>query len=144
MTEEENIQATGAEIVQAVEEVVTAALERMDRGTHPPQAGENAARLRWLVSMLEAYRAAPNGAPERRFVDWLIQTSRQAAERRPDEKLFHNLTVLRYIVDPRPRQERIIDVLGLETRHRYREAEREAQERLAVLAFGIDGIQWAE
>lgn len=144
MTEEETIQATGEEIAQAVEEAVTAALERMDRGTHPPQTGENAARLRWLVSMLEAYRAAPSGTPERRLVDWLIQSSGQAAERRPAEKLYHNFAVLRYIVAPRPRQERIIDALGLETRHRYREAEREAQERLAVLAFGIDGIQWAE
>lgn len=142
MTDAEIIQATETEIAQAVGEAVTENLNR--HFAEPSPAKENAARLRWLVSMLEAYRAAQDGTPERRLVDWLIQSSRAAAGRRPQEKRLHNLLVLRYIVDPRPRQDRIIDALGLETRHKYREAERAALERLAVLAFGIDGIQWKE
>ena len=144
MTDYEIIQATETEIAQAVRDAVTEQLNRLFQKAHPAPASENAARLRELVSMLEAYRATPDGAPERRLVDWLIQYSRRAAGDSREGRLLHNLMVLRYIVDPRPRQERIIDALGLETRHKYREAEREALERLAVLAFGIDGIQWKE
>lgn len=140
MTDEEIIGATAHCIAATVEAAVYGKLREM----HPAPANENAARLRELVSMLEAYRATPDGAPERCLVDWLIQSSRRAAGDSREGKLLHNLMVLRYIVDPRPRQDRIIDALGLETRHKYREAEREALERLAVLAFGIDGIQWKE
>lgn len=144
MTDCEIIQATETEIAQAVREAVTEQLNRLFQEAHQSPARENAARLRWLVSMLEAYRAMPDGTPERRLVDWLIQSSRQAAGDSREGKLLHNLVVLRYIVDPRPRQERIIDALGLETRHKYRETERAALEQLAILAFGIDGIQWKE
>lgn len=135
---------TESEIIQATANYAAAAVGERLREMDPHPAGENAARLRWLTSTLDTYRAAPDGAPARRLVDWLIQSSRQAAERSREGKRLHNLTVLRYIVNPRPKQENIMDALGLETRGRYRAAERAALERLAVLAFGIDGVQWKE
>lgn len=136
---------TEQEIIQSVRETAAAVVrEKFERERPGPPPGGSGDNLRWLASTLDAYRAAPDGAPSRRFVDWLIAYSREAVGRSGRGKQLHNLAVLRYIVDPRPKQESIIDALALENRDRYRKAERAALERLAVFTFGADGVPWKE
>lgn len=95
----------------------------------------------WLLHTLEAYRDTPPDTPERRFIDRLISASRRAAGSRPEEKRLHNLAVLRYITDTKPSKLRICEALHV-GRQSYEAITEQAVERLLILAFGTDGIDW--
>lgn len=94
----------------------------------------------WLLHTLETYRDTPPDAPERKFIDRLINLSRRAAVDE-QEKQYHNLVVLRYITDTRPSKLRICKALHV-GRQGYEAVTDHAIDRLLVLAFGIDGINW--
>lgn len=98
-------------------------------------------RKYWLLHTLEAYRDTPPEMPERRFIDRLISVSRRAAGNRPEEKRLHNLAVLRYITDTRPSKLRICEAMHV-GRQSYEAITEQAVERLLILAFGVDGIDW--
>lgn len=95
----------------------------------------------WLLHTLESYRDTPPGEPGRRFIDRLIEGSRNAAGDSPEEKRLHNLIVLRYITGTRPTTQRICAALHV-GRQSYEIVTGHAIDRLLVLAFGIDGINW--
>lgn len=94
----------------------------------------------WLTHRLETYRDTPPDAPERKFIDRLIDTSRRAAVGE-QEKQYHNLLVLRYITDTRPPKLRICAALHV-GRQSYEIITEHAIDRLLVLAFGLNGIDW--
>lgn len=111
----------------------------------------------WLLDALETYRDTPPGTGKRRFIDWLMGRSRDAAKREAangDEtgKKYHNLIALRYIADSRPSKLKICKTLHIgraaKTRHKgrtvqcYEAVTENAVDRLLVLAFGVDGIDW--
>lgn len=101
---------------------------------------------------LEAYRDAPPDDGKRRFVDWLMKRSLHAAQNDPEGKKYHNLIVLRYISSTKRAKKPICDALHIgranKTKHKgvemqyYEAATDNAIDRLLVLAFGIDGIEW--
>lgn len=98
-----------------------------------------------LLDMLETYRDTPPGEPGRRFIDRLIEGSRNAAGDSPEEKRLHNLIVLRYITGTRPTTQRICAALHMgRQRANYEAVTANAVDRLLVLAFGADGIDWNE
>lgn len=101
---------------------------------------------------LEAYRDAPPDDGKRRFVDWLMKRSLQAAQNDPHGKKYHNLIVLRYISSTKRAKKPICDALHIgrasKTTHKGREVQcyeavtDNAIDRLLVLAFGVEGIDW--
>lgn len=101
---------------------------------------------------LEAYRDAPPDDAGRRFVDWLMKRSLQAAQNDPEGKKYHNLIVLRYISSTKRAKKPICDALHIgracKTTYKGREiqsyeaATNNAIDRLLVLAFGAGGIDW--
>lgn len=95
----------------------------------------------WLLHTLEGYRDTPQDAPERKFIDRLIGASRRAAGNSPEEKRLHNLAVLRYITDTRPSKQHICKALHV-GRQTYEIGTAHAIDRLLVLAFGFNGINW--
>ena len=98
----------------------------------------------WLLHLLETYRDTPPDKPERAFIDRLIKLSRRAAISE-QEKQYHNLMVLRYITDTRPAVSRICDVLSIgRGKANFETVSGHAVDRLLVLAFGIDGINWED
>lgn len=111
----------------------------------------------WLLDALETYRDTPPGAGKRRFVDWLMERSRDAAKREAANgddtgKKYHNLIALRYIADSHPSKLKICKALHIgrasKTRHKgrsvqcYEAVTDNAIDRLLVLAFGVNGIEW--
>lgn len=96
----------------------------------------------WLLHTLETYRDTPQDAAERKFIDRLINKSRHAATNE-QEKQYHNLIVLQYITDTRPAVQRICAALHIgRSKTNYETVTGHAIDRLLVLAFGIDGINW--
>lgn len=107
---------------------------------------------RIVRAALEAYRDAPPDDAGRRFVDWLMKRSLQAAQNDPDGKKYHNLIVLRYISSTKRAKKPICDALHISrasvTTYKGREiqsyeaATNNAIDRLLVLAFGAGGVDW--
>lgn len=96
----------------------------------------------WLLHLLETYRDTPPDKPERAFIDRLIKISRRAAVD-VQERQYHNLVVLRYITGTRPAMWRICDALQIKRdKANFETVSGHAVDRLLVLAFGIDGINW--
>lgn len=97
----------------------------------------------WLLHTLETYRDTPPDTPNRRFIDALINRSRRAAGDE-QEKRYHNLIVLRYITNTRPAVQRICAALHIgRSKANYETITGQAVDRLLVLAFGVDGIDWS-
>lgn len=97
----------------------------------------------WLLDALETYRDTPPDTPKRAFIDRLIEASRRAAGSNQTEKQYHNLVVLRYITDTRPSVQRICKALHIgRQRENYEAVTANAVDRLLVLAFGANGINW--
>lgn len=97
----------------------------------------------WLLHTLETYRDAPPEAAERKFIDRLIDKSRRAAGNRPEEKKYHNLIVLRYITGTQPSKQKICALLHIARQSAvYETVTGHAVDRLLVLAFGANGIDW--
>lgn len=105
-----------------------------------------------LVEALESYRDTPPDARKRRFVDWLMKRSLKDAQNDPEGKKYHNLIVLRYISSTRRAKKPICDALHIGracmTTHKgnkvqcYEAVTDNAIDRLLVLAFGVDGVDW--
>lgn len=95
----------------------------------------------WLTDTLENYRDTPPEAWKRDYVDRLIAGSRRAAGGNETEKKYHNLIVLRYITNTLPPKLKICKALHV-GRQNYETETAHAIDRLLVLAFGIDGIDW--
>lgn len=95
----------------------------------------------WLLDALEKYRDTPPDTFKRAFIDRLIKISQRTAGNDETEKKYHNLIVLRYITDTRPQGYRICKALHI-GRDNYEEVTANAIDRLLVLAFGTDGIDW--
>ncbi len=100
-------------------------------------------RRGWLFYALETYRDTPQEVARRQFIDRLMVLSRNAARNDPQEKKYHNLAVLRYVTDTQPAKLRICAALHI-GRQAYEIALGHAVDRLAVLAFGANGIDWTE
>lgn len=97
----------------------------------------------WLVNTLESYRDLPFESVSRAFIDRLIEISRQSAGADETEKQYHNLIVLRYLTDTRPSVQRICNALHMgRQRENYEAVTSKAIDRLLILAFGVDGIDW--
>ena len=94
----------------------------------------------WLLHMLETYRDMPPSKPEREFIDRLIDRSRQAADN-TEEKRLHNLIALQYITVSRQSKSRVCDLLHM-GRQSYEIITEHAVDRLLILAFGLNGINW--
>lgn len=107
-----------------------------------------------IVEALKAYRDTPPDDAVRRFIDWLMKKSLRSAQNDPDGKKYHNLIVLRYISSTKRSKKAICDALHIgracKTTHKGREMQcyeavtDSAIDRLLVLAFGMDGIDWDE
>lgn len=95
----------------------------------------------WLTDALENYRDTPPEAWKRAYIDRLIDGSRRAVGGNEAEKKYHNLIVLRYITDTRSPKLKICKALHI-GRQTYETETTHAIDRLLVLAFGIDGIDW--
>lgn len=98
-------------------------------------------RKQWLLNALEEYRDTPPDAPKRAFIDRLIEASRCFIGNNKTDKQYHNLIVLRYITDTRPSVLKICKALHI-GRSNYGAVTANAIDRLLVLAFGTDGINW--
>lgn len=97
----------------------------------------------WLVDTLEAYRNVPHCAPKRIFIDKLIATSNQAACHSEEDKRYHNLVVLRYLTDTQLSVHKICKALRIgRDKENYDHITENAIDRLLILAFGLDGINW--
>lgn len=97
----------------------------------------------WLLDMLEKYRDTPKNAPKRIFVDKIIEVSRRAAEYSAEDKQYHNLVVLRYLVDTPISVNQICKALRIgRQKENYERITGYAIDRLLVLTFGADGINW--
>lgn len=112
-------------------------------GTHTdaPELIQAQTYRRILSDALTAYRDAQDGTPARRFVDKLLQRSRDAAGQSRSGKRLHNLAVLQYIATPAPPENDIKQAFAFKTAHKLHLEEAKAFDRLAVLAFGFCGIE---
>lgn len=98
----------------------------------------------WLLHTLETYRDTPPDTTQRNFIDNLINVSRHAVYNE-QEKRYHNLIVLRYIIDTRPSFQRICAALHTQrNKSNFELVTDKAIDRLLVLAFGLNGINWGE
>lgn len=98
---------------------------------------------RWLVNTLESYRDLPSESSSRAFIDRLIEISRQSVGADEAEKQYHNLIVLRYITDTHPSVQKICNALHMgRQRDNYEAVTAKAVDRLMILAFGVDGMDW--
>ncbi len=98
---------------------------------------------RWLIDMLEAYRDTPHDAPKRIFIDKLIEISNRAARNSEEDKRYHNLVVLRYLTDTQLPVQQICKALRIgRKKENYNHITEKAIDRLLVLVFGVDGINW--
>ena len=98
----------------------------------------------WLLHTLETYRDTPPDTMQKKFIDNLINVSRHAVENE-QERRYHNLIVLRYIIDTQPSFQRICAALRTSrNKSNFERVTDEAIDRLLVLAFGLNGINWGE
>lgn len=97
----------------------------------------------WLVNTLESYRSLPAESAARTFIDRLIEASRNSVGTDGSEKKYHNLIVLQYIADTRLSVQRICGALHI-GRQNYKAVTANAIDRLMMLAFGLDGIDWEQ
>lgn len=96
-----------------------------------------------LVGAMEAYRSLPADSYEHAFIDRLLEVSRSNAGTNETEKKYHNLIILRYIADTRLSMQRICNALHIgRQRENYQAVTANAIDRLMILAFGVDGIDW--
>lgn len=97
----------------------------------------------WLVNTLESYRDLPSESVSRAFIERLIEVSRQSVGADETEKQYHNLIVLRYITDTHLSVHRICTTLHIgRQRENYEAITAKAVDRLMILAFGVDGMDW--
>lgn len=94
-------------------------------------------RRDYLLSALESYRI--NGSSHD-LVDRTIQLSLRAAVSTEARKL-HNLIVLRYIIEKPLAKSKICRTLHI-GRDNYDCLIRQGVDRLMILVFGMDGIDW--
>ncbi|WP_407386369.1 hypothetical protein [Ruminococcus sp.] len=99
------------------------------------------ANREWLVDTLESYRSLPSESAARTFIDRLIEVSRNSVGTDGTEKQYHNLIVLQYIADTRLSVQRICGALHI-GRQNYKAVTANAIDRLMILAFGVDGMDW--
>lgn len=79
---------------------------------------------------------------KRLFIDRILETSRNIAHNE-QEKRYHNLIILRYIAAERLSTQKICKMLHINRdRPNYDAITAHAIDRLLVLAFGTDGINW--
>lgn len=91
-----------------------------------------------LVGCLGSYR---NAGPEiRNFVDLAMTVSLRCAKTEEDKRL-HNLLVLRFITEQSFSANRICKALHM-SRGNFRQATGASIDRLMVLLFGADGVNW--
>lgn len=97
----------------------------------------------WLLDTLEKYRDTPKNAPKRIFIDKIIEISRRTAEYSTEDKQYHNLVVLRYLIDTPISVNQICKTLHIgREKGSYERITGYAIDRLMVLTFGADGINW--
>jgi hypothetical protein len=91
-----------------------------------------------LTVYLGTYRSA--GPHVREFVDRAVAVSLRCAKTE-EEKRLHNLLVLRFIVEQSLSVNRICKTLHM-SRGNLPGAVKASIDRLMVLIFGVDGIDW--
>lgn len=92
-----------------------------------------------LMACLGSYRSA---APQiRSFVDLAMAISRRCAKTEEDKRL-HNLLVLRFIAGQSFSVNKICKALHM-SRSNFRQTTGASIDRLMVVLFGVDGIEWA-
>ena len=96
-----------------------------------------------LTDALESYRSLTKGSYVHAFIDRLMEVSRSSAGTNQTEKQYHNLIVLQYITDTHLSVHRICATLHIgRQRENYQAVTANAIDRLMILAFGVDGIDW--
>lgn len=96
----------------------------------------------WFTEALENYHTIPAADWKRLFIDRVLETSRNTAHTE-QEKRYHNLIILQYIATERPSTQKICKTLHINRdRPNYDTITAHAIDRLLVLAFGVDGIDW--
>lgn len=91
---------------------------------------------------LENYHTIPTADWKRLFIDRVLETSRNTAHNE-QEKRYHNLIILRYIAAEGLSTQKICKALHINRdRPNYDTITTHAIDRLLVLAFGVDGINW--
>ena len=99
-------------------------------------------RKEWFTEVLENYHTIPAVDWKRLFIDRILETSRNIAHNE-QEKRYHNLILLRYIAAERLSTQKICKMLHINRdRPNYDAITAHAIDRLLVLAFGTDGINW--
>lgn len=94
------------------------------------------------TEVLENYHTIPAVDWKRLFIDRILETSRNIAHNE-QEKRYHNLIILRYIAAERLSTQKICKMLHINRdRPNYDAITAHAIDRLLVLAFGTDGINW--
>ncbi len=95
-------------------------------------------RRMMLTVCLGTYRSA--GPHVRGFVDRIVAVSLRCAKTE-EEKRLHNLLVLRFIAEQKFSVYRICKTLHM-SRGNFPGAVKASIDRLMVLVFGVDGIDW--
>lgn len=99
----------------------------------------------FLYTLLSTYRYLPEDAPQRQLVDRLMEVSKQRAGSDPDSRLLHNLVSLHYLTGKRPAVYRTCELLHISRDKKSFHATLDrAINRLLVLLFGMDGVNWDE
>lgn len=99
-------------------------------------------RKEWFAEALENYHTIPATDWKRLFIDRVLEISRNTAHNE-QEKRYHNLIILRYIAAERLSTQKICKMLHINRdRPNYDAITAHAIDRLLVLAFGTDGINW--
>lgn len=99
-------------------------------------------RKEWITEALENYHTIPTADWKRLFIDRVLETSRNTAHNE-QEKRYHNLIILRYIAAEGLSTQKICKALHINRdRPNYDTITTHAIDRLLVLAFGVDGINW--
>lgn len=91
-----------------------------------------------LAAYLGSYRRAPPHV--KRLVDRAMAVSLRSAATE-EEKRLHNLLVLRFIAEQDFSVSRICKALHM-SRGNFRQATAAGIDRLLVLLFGVDGVDW--
>lgn len=91
-----------------------------------------------LLYVLERYREIPNDAPERDFIDRLINKSGENTYNDPNEKKLHNLIILRYLTEKKLPKKPLCRTLHISRTGNYLDHITEkAVERLLALGLGL-------
>lgn len=95
-------------------------------------------RRMMLTICMGTYR---NGGPHvKGFVDQAMSISLRCVKSEEDKRL-HNLLVLRFIAEQSFSVNRICQALHM-SRANFKQATKSSIDRLMVLLFGVDGIDW--